>query len=205
MERVARGLEEKFPQLKDDVTNSLLLFREGKRDVEADRTSEGLIAAQLRKTVREAHFIRPWQVVSLKEALRHLRLLLPLALTFSLVFAMDPHFLGRSLALILHPFSNLPMKETFISLDPQGAIVLRGTEVVIKAKVTGNVPDKLTLTIWPEDRDAKQSSHGVRGKGEVPAQDIFGRGILSVIKPEETMALLRFTAFVWLILLRLEK
>jgi hypothetical protein len=28
MEQTARALEEKFPQLKDDVTNSLLLFRE---------------------------------------------------------------------------------------------------------------------------------------------------------------------------------
>jgi hypothetical protein len=32
MERVAKGLEEKFPHLKDDVTNSLLLFEEMNKD-----------------------------------------------------------------------------------------------------------------------------------------------------------------------------
>ncbi len=137
MKRVARGLEEKFPQLRDDVTNSLLLFDEINKGSGFGQISEGLITAQLRKTVREVCAIKPRQVVSLKGVLRHLRLLVPLALAFSLVFALDPHFLGRSLALIVHPFSNLPMKETFISVEPRGSIVLRGTQVVIKAKATG--------------------------------------------------------------------
>src|SRR4030042_1081937 len=84
--RVARGLEEKFPQLKDDVTNSILLFNEINRGSGFGPISEGLITAQLRKTVREVCVIKPQQVVSLKKGLRHLRLFVPLALTFSLVF-----------------------------------------------------------------------------------------------------------------------
>ena len=165
VERVARGLEERFPQLRDDVTNSLLLFDEIERGSGFGQISEGLITAQLRKTVREVCSIKPWQVVSLKGVLRHLRLLVPLVLTFSLVFAFDPHFLGRSLALITHPFSNLPMKETFISLEPRGSIVLRGTQVVIKAKATGNVPDKLTLAIWPEGGEAMRLPMESEGDG----------------------------------------
>jgi soluble cytochrome b562 len=165
VERVARGLEEKFPQLRDDVTNSILLFNEMNRGSGFGQISEGLITAQLRKTVREVCSIKPWQVVSLKGVLRHLRLLVPLVLTFSLVFAIDPHFLGRSLALIVHPFSNLPMKETFISLEPRGSIVLRGTQMVIKAKATGNVPDKLTLAIWPEGAEAMSLPMESEGDG----------------------------------------
>jgi soluble cytochrome b562 len=154
MERVARRLEEKFPQLRDDVINSLLLFNEIVKSSGLGQISEGLITAQLRKTVHEVSIIKPWQVVNIKGALRHLRLLLPLALTFSLVFALDPHFLSRSLALIIHPFSALPMKETSISLEPRGLIVLRGTQLVINAKVTGYVPEKLTLEVWPDGREA---------------------------------------------------
>ena len=103
----------------------------------------------------EVSSIRPGQVVSFKGALRHLRIFLPLLFAFSIVFALDPQILGRSLALILHPFSNLPVRETFISLDPKGSIVLRGTPLVIRAQTTGYLPDKLTLTIWPEGGEPK--------------------------------------------------
>ena len=165
MERVARGLEEQFPQLRDDVINSILLFNEMKKNTGLGQISEGLIKAQIGKTAREVSIIKPWHVVSIRGALRHLRLLLPLALAFSLVFASDPHFLSRSLALIIHPFSTLPMRETFISLDPRGSIVLRGSEIVITAKATGYAPEKLTLEVWPEGREAIRLPMDSEGNG----------------------------------------
>ncbi len=165
MLRVARGLEEKFPQLKDDVTNSLFLFNESNEGPGLGQISEGLIGAQLRKTVREVCVISPPQVVSLKRGLRHLRLFIPLALTFSLVLAFDPQFLSRSLALIIRPFSNLPMKEIFISVEPRGSTILRGTQVMIKAKAIGDVPEKLTLEVWPEDSEAMRLPMEAEGDG----------------------------------------
>ncbi len=159
MERVARGLEQEFPKLRDDVTNSLLLFKQTKEGSYLSQISEGLITAQMRKTADEVCAMRPERVVSFRGALRHLRLLLPLVFTLSLVLAFDPNFLGRSLALILHPLSSLPTMETFISLEPKGSVVLRGTPVVIKAKVTGNVPGKLTLALWPDSSDSSDAMH----------------------------------------------
>ncbi|NIS62747.1 MAG: hypothetical protein GTO13_19215, partial [Proteobacteria bacterium] len=50
MQRVARGIEEKFPRLKDDVTNALQLFHQIKRPSRSDQISEGLVTAHLRKT-----------------------------------------------------------------------------------------------------------------------------------------------------------
>ena len=154
MERVARRVEETFPHLKDDVTNSFLLFEEVEKESMAGRIPEGriserLIVAQIRRTVAAVSSIRPGQVVSFKGALRYLRLFLPLLFAFSIVFALDPQILGRSMALILHPFSNLPVRDLFISLDPKGSTVLRGAPLVIRAQTTGHLPDKLTLTIWP--------------------------------------------------------
>jgi hypothetical protein len=104
--------------------------------------------------------------VSFKKVFKHLRLLVPLALTFSIVLILDPHFLNRSLALILHPFSALPVKETFISVEPRGSIVLRGSPVVIQAQAAGNVPERLTLAVWPEDREAMRLSMESEGDGK---------------------------------------
>ena len=151
-ERVAKGLEEKFPKLRDDVTNSLLLFHQIQSS-DLSQISEALVAAQIRRTASEVCAIQPGQVVSFKKALRHLRILLPLILAFIVVLSFDPHFLSRSLALITHPLSALPAKETFISVDPVRSIVLRGTRVVIKAQARGNIPDKLMLAVWPEGRE----------------------------------------------------
>ena len=105
-ERVAKGLEEKFPELRDDITNSLLLYRQISGGAGPGQISEGLVKAQLAKTANEVCTLRPGEVVSLKRALTHLKLFLPLILAFSAVLALDPHFLSRSLALIIHPFSS---------------------------------------------------------------------------------------------------
>ena len=154
LERVAKGLEERFPHLKDDVTNSLLLFDQIKRGSGVGQVSTGLISAQLKKTAGEVCALQPQQVVTLKTALRHLRLLIPLGIAFLSVLVFDPHFVNRSLALIIHPLSALPVKEIHIAVEPEGATVLRGTPVVIHAKVSGSKVGSLTLSVWPDDRDA---------------------------------------------------
>jgi len=64
LQSVARGLEEKIPRLKDDVTNSLLLFYQIKKKTVSDNISEGLVTAHLRKTLASVSKIRPGQVVS---------------------------------------------------------------------------------------------------------------------------------------------
>ena len=66
---VARGMEEKFPRLKDDVTNALLLFQQVKQAEDAGRFSRGLVAAHLRKTVGELSKIGSKNVVRFKSLL----------------------------------------------------------------------------------------------------------------------------------------
>ena len=130
------------------------------------RSSERLIFAQIRKTTSEVSSIKSAQVVSFRGALQHLRIFLPLLIAFSLVLTLDPQFLSRSLAMILHPFSNLPVRETFLSLDPKGATVLRGAPVVIRAQAAGHLPDKLTLTLWPEGSDSRRLPMESEGEGQ---------------------------------------
>jgi hypothetical protein len=165
MVQIARRVEERFPQLRDDVINSLLLYDEMERDQRLGQISEGLIKAQLKKTREEVNPILPAQVVSMKGALNHLRLLIPLIITFALVLTFDPQFLDRSFHLFAHPLSTLPLRETFISVEPRGSIVSRGTPIEIKAKATGSIPDKLMLSISPEGRQPVHQSMEPEGNG----------------------------------------
>jgi soluble cytochrome b562 len=168
-EHVAKRLEEKFPNLSDDVTNSLLLFHQIQRS-DLSQISEALVAAQVRRTASEVCAIQPRQVVDFRKALRHLRILLPLILAFFVVLSFDPHFLNRSLALITHPLSTLPARETFISVEPVRSIVLRGARVVIKAQARGNIPDNLALAVWPEGREAMYLKMEPEGEGKFSYQ-----------------------------------
>jgi uncharacterized membrane protein (DUF485 family)/soluble cytochrome b562 len=164
-ERLATGIETKFPQFRDDVTNALSLFHEVERGQNTGQISEGLIFAHLRKTAEKVATLHPGQIVNLKRGLRHLRLLLPLAAVFSIVFAVDPSFLNRSLAYILHPFSSLPVSDTFISVEPKDSTVLRGTPLSITARTTGSIPERLVLAIWPEDGQPSRLSMEPEGEG----------------------------------------
>lgn len=164
LERVARGLEEKYPHLRDDVTNSLLLFRQMGAE-KSRQVSEGLVTAQVHKTANELGRLKAGEALSFQRALRHLKILLPLLMAFFGVLALDPQFLNRSLALVTHPLAALPAKETFISIDPPGPVVMRGTPVVIQAKVKGYMPDRLLLRIWPEGRGEMRLTMDPEGEG----------------------------------------
>ena len=185
MERVARGLEQNFPQLKDDVTNSLLLFNQLKKGLDSGQISEGLVIAHLRRTTEKVSTISPGQVVSLKRALRHLRLFLPLSVAFLTSSPWTP------LCESLHghhspPFSSLPMRDTTLSVEPEGWVVLRGTPLSITAKATGYIPDRLTLMIWP-DGSTGTIAYGTGRRGTVHLPNRLGSDLLplsGLLRPE---------------------
>jgi hypothetical protein len=165
LQKVARGLEEKLPRLKDNVTNALLLYRQFKTSGESDPTSSKLIAAHLRKTVGELADVKPNQVVNFRSLWPHFKILLPLVFAFTMAFTWDARFPRQSLSRILHPFSALPDQRTFISVEPTPEIVLRGTPVVIKATTSGRIPDRLTLNLWQENNDPIQLAMTSEGEG----------------------------------------
>jgi hypothetical protein len=153
MQHVARALEQKMPRLKDDVTNSLFLFDQTNHPARADPTSAALVTAHLRKTADEISKIDAKQVVTFRRALPQIRILLPLLVAFMMVFALSPQFLNRSLASIFNPFAVLPDRETFLFVEPPPSMVLRGSPVVINARATGYVPERIALRFWPEKGD----------------------------------------------------
>jgi hypothetical protein len=165
LQRVAQGVEERFPQLRDDVTNSLLLWQQIRKDPPPTQVSERLIRAQVRRTADKISTLRLQEVVSFKKTFRSLRLLVPMALAFAGVLFMDPHFGSRSLSAILNPFATLPVRITRIAVEPQGLLVLRGSPLTIRAEATGSVPDRLSLILWPEGREELRLNMEPEGKG----------------------------------------
>ncbi len=146
---VARALENRFPHLRDDLTNSLLLFEQAEKG-RPGQISDSLLAAQVRKTAAELEEMSPGEVVNLRRPLRHLKIVIPLVLALMAVLFWDPQFLNRSLALIANPLATLPVRETSVSVEPAGAILARGKPLAIQAKVTGHRPERLHLVVWPE-------------------------------------------------------
>ncbi len=163
--RVAQALEQKFPDLRDDVTNSILLADELKSSPGSGLVSKTLISAQLKKTATKIDRIDPTDVVSLKKGFRQLKLFAPLAMVLGLVLVADPQFLGRSLALIFHPLSDLPSRQTFITVEPKSSIVLRGTPIDIRATASGNVPEQLTLIIRTDGSEPRRFTMESEGYG----------------------------------------
>ena len=170
LSRVAKELEAKFPHLRDDVTNSLLLFPQLKEAKGPGKISSGLITAQIKKTADKVSAIPPSEVIRFQRAGRHLRLLLPILAAFSAVLALEPSFLARSLALVTNPFSALPVRESRISLEPKGSVTLRGTPLRIQARATGTIPDKLSLSIQPEAGAETHVSMNPQGEGRFSYQ-----------------------------------
>lgn len=164
--QAARRLEEKFPKLKDDVTNSLLLFDQLANGELSNPVSKGLITAHLRRTADAVSSIHLRQVVSLKKALGHLRILSPLVVAFSIFFAMDPAFVARSLAMILHPLSNRPVQKTVLSVEPGESVILRGSPFVVRARVEGRIPGELFLSIWPEAGEMRRTAMESEGNSQ---------------------------------------
>ena len=164
MKKIARGLEEKFPQLRDDVSNSLSLFEEIKK-AGTGQVSEELVAAQISKTAEEVCNLEPARVVNIRRAFRHFRILIPLLTALIVVLGLDPYFLNRSLALLTNPFSTLPQKKATLRVEPGEAVVLRGSSFLIRAKVEGHIPETLLLEIRPDGREVMRVKMKPEGEG----------------------------------------
>jgi len=147
--RVARGLEDKYPLLRDDVTNSLLLFDQIENRRSPARISLPLVHAHLARTVAALAPIRPREALDFNRLRQQLKLAVPVALAFAAVLVLDAGFFKRSTAAVFKPLSVLPARETLLTLENAPAVVLRGTALTIRATAHGYIPERLVLKVRP--------------------------------------------------------
>jgi hypothetical protein len=162
----AHGIEKKFPFLRDDITNSILLFNQARTDARAGGPSWALIRAQLKRTAEKAVAIKPSAVVDIKRGARSLKLLAVLVLTLGLVLIIDFPLLGSALALVTHPFSDVSGTEASLTLDQKSTIVVaRGAPVVLRVRSADHAAENPTLVMWPEGRGITRFPMEPEGNG----------------------------------------
>lgn len=164
--RVAVQVEASFPQLKDNLTNSLELVEEIRNGEAGGDLSRTLIMAQVSKTSRQLSSLSPKAVVDFKRIVALLKFVVPLFLAFLGTWALSPGSIRDSLSLLSRPWASLPPSKIIISLEPKGGIVAKGSQVTIKARASGKVPENMSLRVWPEKGEEVALAMEPEGEGK---------------------------------------
>lgn len=147
--RVASLFEKRFPELKDDLTNSLELYREV-RDAAAGPVSERLVWAQVRRTGEKLAGLDLRRLTDPGRVKLQVRVVALVAVAFVGAYLVNPASISSSLSIMAQPWAYFPEGRTHISLEPRDVFVARGTPVTLRARTTGSLPQEVTLRLWPE-------------------------------------------------------
>jgi hypothetical protein len=161
---MARQVEEKCPDLKDNLTNSLALFHSANNESHNGGLSRSLLAAQMAKTSQQVSPLSPRRIVELKQVTRYAKLFLPLALVFIATSVLSPSSLVDSLNLLARPWASLPPRVTYLDVVPKGATVAKGSRFLITASTWGKIPEEMSLRVWPDS--GRESATTMEGEGE---------------------------------------
>jgi hypothetical protein len=160
-ERAARYIEERQPQLRNNLINSLQLYPQVADEKKLQDISASMVLSLLRITRTQLQRIQVKDLIStdrLKAELRLLVLLLVPAIGLVLFY---PTSVEKSFSLLVNPLKDLPPSETFINVTPKGTRVARGSSVIVKSTASGAIPKSMELVLSFES-----------GKGEDgPSQD----------------------------------
>jgi hypothetical protein len=160
-ERAAVYIEQKQPQLRNNLINSLQLFPQLARSKGTADFSASMILALLRATRKQLVGLRIEDLVDSRIFRTHLRLLGVIFLPVAVMVLFNPSWVGETFSLLSRPLDHLPPSETAIDLSPKGIRVARGSPVTIHASTWGAAPKSLELII----------SSGRNERGEAVAEE----------------------------------
>ncbi|HXG53299.1 MAG TPA: DUF4175 family protein [candidate division Zixibacteria bacterium] len=146
-ERAARYIEEKRPELRNNLINSLQLYPRLAESPGAQGFSPAMVLALLRTTRRQLAALRLDELIDARNLKAQVRLL---GLVFVPVLAMvllDPSRVGETFSLLARPLDHLPPSVTVIHIEPKGARLVRGAPLRIQATTSGAIPRSLQLRI----------------------------------------------------------
>jgi hypothetical protein len=147
-ERAALYIEQKHPNLRNNLINSLQLYPQLAQSKDPRDFSATMVLALLRSTRKQLHGLRIEDLVDTRSLRVHLRLL---GLIFVPVLAMvlfNPSWVGETFSLLSRPLDHLPPSEVAIELQPKGARLVRGSPLAIHASASGAIPKSLELVTW---------------------------------------------------------
>ncbi len=162
---IARRVEERYPYLKDNLTNSLALFHSAKDKLHGGDLSRSLLAAQLAMTSQQVSTLSPGHIIELKQIANYVKLIVPLALTFIVIWVMSPSSLVNSLNLLSRPWASLPPLATYLDIMPKGATVAKGSPFLVTASTWGKIPQEMQLRVWTDGGHESVTTMESEGEG----------------------------------------
>ncbi|MFQ5851448.1 MAG: DUF4175 family protein [Candidatus Binatia bacterium] len=146
-ERAARYIEERQPQLRNNLINSLQLYPEVADKEKSPGISNSMVLALLRVTRTQLQGIQVEDLISTDRIKTELRLLGLLLIPALGLVIFNPSSVGETFSLLIHPRKDLPPSETSIDVTPKGARVERSSTVTIQATASGAIPKSMDLIL----------------------------------------------------------
>ncbi len=142
----ARFIEEKNPQLRNNLINSLQLYPQ-LSDADGPEISTSMVLALLRVTRNQLQKIQIKDLINKDRIKAEARLFgILLAPVLALVL-FNPSSVGDTFSLLVHPLRDIPPSETFIDVNPKGTRMVRGSSVRIEATASGAIPKTMDLVL----------------------------------------------------------
>ncbi|HEX9146526.1 MAG TPA: DUF4175 family protein, partial [Candidatus Binatia bacterium] len=147
-ERAALYIEQKCPNLRNNLINSLQLYPQVAGAKEAQGFSASMVLALLRATRKQITSLKVDELVDSRPAKRSLRLLGTVFVPVLAMVLFNPSSVSDTFSLLSRPLDHIPPSQTFIDLMPKGLRVVRGSTVTIHALTSGAIPKTLDLIVW---------------------------------------------------------
>ena len=146
-ERAARYIEERQPQLRNNLINSLQLYPQVAGEKRVQGISASMVLSLLRVTRTQLQKIQIKDLISTDRIKAELRLLGLLLVPMLGLVLFNPAFVGETFSLLIHPLKDLPPSETLIDVTPKGAHVARGSAITVQATASGAIPESMDLVL----------------------------------------------------------
>ena len=142
----ARFIEEKNPQLRNNLINSLQLYPQVS-DADKPGISSSMVLALLRVTRNQLQKIQIKDLINKDRIKAEARLFGLLLVPVVALVLFNPSSVGDTFSLLVHPLRDIPPSETFIDVSPKGTRTVRGSSVRIEAKASGAIPKTMDLIL----------------------------------------------------------
>ncbi|HET8562838.1 MAG TPA: hypothetical protein VFM35_03080, partial [Candidatus Binatia bacterium] len=181
-ERAALYIEQKRPNLRNNLINSLQLYPQVADEQSNRGFSATLILALLRTTRKQLAGLRVEELIDTRRLKTEFRLLAAVFVPVLAMVLFHPAWVGDTFSLLTKPLQHLPPSNTTIDVTPKGVRVVRGSPVIIHATTAGAIPKSLELILSSAKNDGGDGSAEERLSMESLGNGKFTASIASLNK-----------------------
>ena len=171
-------LEEAYPGSHDDLRNALQLDPEVLARANPHGVALDLVRALHHRVARRVGEFR-MRAVLRRRPLRGVAWCAMLALAAAGVSRLQPGALEESWRMLTQPLAYLPARAMNITIEPQDAVIARGSNLDVKARVEGRLPRNMQIRL-----------RGDGGRGQAFGMEALEPGVFryTILQPQTSMS-----------------